>query len=155
VFGFGRRQCPGRNLVEDSIWLVLVCLMATMSIGRPIKDDSEEGLKGFWPSASSSTSTSSSSASSSSERPLPPYMLNGARVGAGEDLYELAPSSFSSTSKSAQGKVQGLGTVEGVRFENSVFRTPTLFRVDIRPRSEAALGLVLGMGEGGEDGFDY
>ncbi|KAF5367716.1 hypothetical protein D9758_009835 [Tetrapyrgos nigripes] len=151
VFGFGRRQCPGRNLVEDSIWLVLVCLMATMSITRPEKEggEGEEGLKGFWPPSTSAAKDQKDA----TERPLPSYMLNGARVGAGEDLYEFEPSSFPSSSSkkstSAQGKVRPLLTVEGVRFENSVFRTPTPFRVDIRPRNESALGLVCGEEYGG------
>ncbi|THU94381.1 cytochrome P450 [Dendrothele bispora CBS 962.96] len=142
VFGFGRRQCPGRNLVEDSIWLVLVCLMASMNITRPLSENGESELKGFWPST---VASSSSSSSEKSERPLPAYMANGARLGAGEDLYALTSSS-SNTFK-GQGKVSPLGTVEGIRFDNSVFRQPTTFRVDIRPRSEAALGLVLGEGD--------
>ncbi|KAK7442268.1 hypothetical protein VKT23_016239 [Stygiomarasmius scandens] len=140
VFGFGRRQCPGRNLVEDSIWLVLVCLMASMNINRPLSEDGETELKGFWPST-----VSSSPSASEKERPLPVYLDNGARLGAGEDVYAFAPeASLSSTSFKGQGKVRPLGAVEGVRFDNSVFRLPTAFRVDIRPRSEAALGLVLG-----------
>ncbi|TFK34662.1 cytochrome P450 [Crucibulum laeve] len=34
VFGFGRRLCPGNNLVESSIWLLLACMIATLDISK-------------------------------------------------------------------------------------------------------------------------
>lgn len=36
VFGFGRRRCPGADLVESSIWLLLVTMMATLDISKAI-----------------------------------------------------------------------------------------------------------------------
>jgi len=34
VFGFGRRRCPGANLVESSIWLLMACIIATTDITK-------------------------------------------------------------------------------------------------------------------------
>ncbi|PSR73546.1 hypothetical protein PHLCEN_2v10465 [Hermanssonia centrifuga] len=39
VFGFGRRRCPGTNLVESSLWMVIVSMIATLSISKA-KDES-------------------------------------------------------------------------------------------------------------------
>ncbi|KAG6860201.1 hypothetical protein C0995_014458 [Termitomyces sp. Mi166 len=36
VFGFGRRQCPGQNLVESSIWLLMACMIATLDIAKAV-----------------------------------------------------------------------------------------------------------------------
>ncbi|KAJ7613351.1 cytochrome P450 [Mycena polygramma] len=36
VFGFGRRRCPGADLVESSIWLLLVTMVATLNITKPV-----------------------------------------------------------------------------------------------------------------------
>ncbi|KAF8727211.1 hypothetical protein AX14_007483 [Amanita brunnescens Koide BX004] len=75
VFGFGRRQCPGLHLADSSIWLLIACMMATLSIKKPVDEN---------------------------------------------------------------GKV-----IEPVHtFDNSIFRTPTPFKCDIRPRSEKALILI-------------
>ncbi|KAJ7621020.1 cytochrome P450 [Roridomyces roridus] len=38
VFGFGRRRCPGDNLVESSIWLLITTVLATLDISKA-KDD--------------------------------------------------------------------------------------------------------------------
>ncbi|KAJ6571651.1 cytochrome P450 [Mycena capillaripes] len=38
VFRFGCRRCPGADLVESSIWLLLVTMMATLDISKPVKD---------------------------------------------------------------------------------------------------------------------
>ncbi|KAJ7438738.1 cytochrome P450 [Mycena latifolia] len=38
VFGFGRRRCPGADLVESSIWLLLVTMMATLDISKPVEN---------------------------------------------------------------------------------------------------------------------
>lgn len=75
VFGFGRRRCPGANLVDSSVWLLIVCMLATLDIARPKGEDGEE-------------------------------------------------------------------VVEDVRFENSVFRIPTPFKSDLRPRSAQVLALM-------------
>ncbi|KIN97354.1 hypothetical protein M404DRAFT_32334 [Pisolithus tinctorius Marx 270] len=34
VFGFGRRLCPGRYLAEQSLWAVIVSMLATLQIGK-------------------------------------------------------------------------------------------------------------------------
>ncbi|KAG6808984.1 hypothetical protein H0H92_002091 [Tricholoma furcatifolium] len=36
VFGFGRRQCPGQNLVESSIWLLMASMIATLDITKSV-----------------------------------------------------------------------------------------------------------------------
>ncbi|KAG6836350.1 hypothetical protein H0H93_008906 [Arthromyces matolae] len=36
VFGFGRRKCPGQNLVESSIWLLMASMIATLNISKPV-----------------------------------------------------------------------------------------------------------------------
>ncbi|KAF9479201.1 cytochrome P450 [Pholiota conissans] len=38
VFGFGRRQCPGQNLVQSSVWLVMVSMLATLNISKAVDD---------------------------------------------------------------------------------------------------------------------
>jgi cytochrome P450 len=38
VFGFGRRRCPGADLVESSIWLLLVTMIATLDISKPVEN---------------------------------------------------------------------------------------------------------------------
>ncbi|KAF8880650.1 cytochrome P450 [Infundibulicybe gibba] len=38
VFGFGRRLCPGSNLVESSVWLLIVSMIATLDISQPVDD---------------------------------------------------------------------------------------------------------------------
>lgn len=38
VFGFGRRRCPGADLVESSIWLLLVTMCATLKISKPLEE---------------------------------------------------------------------------------------------------------------------
>ncbi|KAH7890271.1 cytochrome P450 [Phlebopus sp. FC_14] len=38
VFGFGRRRCPGANLVESSAWLLMVSMIATLDIGKATDD---------------------------------------------------------------------------------------------------------------------
>lgn len=35
VFGFGRRQCPGQNLVESSVWLLTATLLSAVDVRRP------------------------------------------------------------------------------------------------------------------------
>ncbi|KAJ6496168.1 cytochrome P450 [Mycena sanguinolenta] len=36
VFGFGRRRCPGADLVESSIWLLLVTMVSALNISKPL-----------------------------------------------------------------------------------------------------------------------
>jgi len=38
VFGFGRRKCPGYNLVESSIWLLVASIIATLDISKAVDD---------------------------------------------------------------------------------------------------------------------
>jgi cytochrome P450 len=38
VFGFGRRRCPGANLVETSAWLLMVCMLATLDMTKAVDD---------------------------------------------------------------------------------------------------------------------
>ncbi|KAF9061331.1 cytochrome P450 [Rhodocollybia butyracea] len=85
VFGFGRRACPGRELVESSIWQLTAALLSVVDVHRPCVED-ENGRE----------------------------------------------------------KV----IREKIDFNNSVFRTPDPFGVDIRPRSEKALQAIMLAGDG-------
>ncbi|KAH7906297.1 cytochrome P450 [Hygrophoropsis aurantiaca] len=42
VFGFGRRRCPGGNLVESSAWLLMVSMIATLDIGKAVDEKGRE-----------------------------------------------------------------------------------------------------------------
>ncbi|KIK93082.1 hypothetical protein PAXRUDRAFT_34248 [Paxillus rubicundulus Ve08.2h10] len=42
AFGFGRRRCPGANLVESPVWLLMVSVIATLDIGKAIDDQGRE-----------------------------------------------------------------------------------------------------------------
>ncbi|KAF5333791.1 hypothetical protein D9758_017177 [Tetrapyrgos nigripes] len=39
IFGFGRRRCPGADLVESSVWLLLVSMLATLDIQKSVDTD--------------------------------------------------------------------------------------------------------------------
>ncbi|KAJ7584619.1 cytochrome P450 [Mycena floridula] len=82
VFGFGRRRCPGANLVDSTNWLLIVSMIATLNISRP---------------------------------------------------------------KDVNGKERRVD--EEVRFENSVFRIPTEFDCDLRPRSARVVEMMRDMEE--------
>ncbi|GLB38523.1 putative cytochrome p450 [Lyophyllum shimeji] len=41
-FGFGRRICPGRYLADDSLWIAIVTILATISISKAIRPDGKE-----------------------------------------------------------------------------------------------------------------
>jgi len=75
VFGYGRRQCPGINLADSSLWLLIVSMVAILNIKKAV-DEKGDVI---------------------------------------EPVYT---------------------------FENSVFRIPTPFKCDIRPRSEEALLVI-------------
>ncbi|EPT04818.1 hypothetical protein FOMPIDRAFT_1112479 [Fomitopsis schrenkii] len=81
VFGFGRRRCPGLHLIEQSLWIVMACMVATLDISKAIDD-------------------------------------NG-------DVIE-----------------------PKISFDNSVFRTPSPFKCDLRPRSEQSLKIIRQVTEG-------
>jgi len=38
VFGFGRRQCPGVNLVDSSVWLLIASMLATLDISKAVDE---------------------------------------------------------------------------------------------------------------------
>ncbi|KXN84122.1 O-methylsterigmatocystin oxidoreductase [Leucoagaricus sp. SymC.cos] len=38
VFGFGRRRCPGANLVDSSVWLLIASIIATMDISKSVNE---------------------------------------------------------------------------------------------------------------------
>lgn len=38
VFGFGRRQCPGMYLVDSSIWLLIVNMLATLRMSKAVDE---------------------------------------------------------------------------------------------------------------------
>jgi len=42
TFGFGRRKCPGRHLANDSAWIAIATIMATMTIERERDEDGAE-----------------------------------------------------------------------------------------------------------------
>lgn len=38
VFGFGRRRCPGSDLVDSSLWLLVSSILATLNISKSVDD---------------------------------------------------------------------------------------------------------------------
>ncbi|KAJ3477354.1 hypothetical protein NLI96_g10518 [Meripilus lineatus] len=75
VFGFGRRRCPGNHLIEQSFWIVMTTILATLDISKA-KDENGNVLE------------------------------------------------------------------PNVVYENSVFRSPSTFQCDLRPRTEQALKIM-------------
>lgn len=39
VFGIGRRVCPGRFMAEDSIWISMATILATLDIKPVVGED--------------------------------------------------------------------------------------------------------------------
>jgi len=39
IFGFGRRRCPGSDLVDATIWLLLATMIARVDISMPLDKD--------------------------------------------------------------------------------------------------------------------
>lgn len=39
VFGFGRRRCPGQHLIEESFWIVIATMVATLDISKAVDAD--------------------------------------------------------------------------------------------------------------------
>jgi len=42
VYGFGRRICPGRHLANESVWIAIVTMLATVTISKPIDENGKE-----------------------------------------------------------------------------------------------------------------
>ncbi|KAF8991668.1 cytochrome P450 [Cyathus striatus] len=42
IFGFGRRKCPGADLVEESIWILLATMVSTLNIRKSRRVDGTE-----------------------------------------------------------------------------------------------------------------
>jgi len=38
VFGFGRRICPGRFLADDSLWIAVATILATLTISNTLDE---------------------------------------------------------------------------------------------------------------------
>ncbi|KAG6883169.1 hypothetical protein C0993_007525 [Termitomyces sp. T159_Od127] len=55
LFGFGRRKCPGRHFAEDSLWIVIATILATVSIKRAIGEDGKEIIPDAVPTSSGVT----------------------------------------------------------------------------------------------------
>ncbi|KAG6809055.1 hypothetical protein H0H92_001766 [Tricholoma furcatifolium] len=55
-FGFGRRKCPGRYLAEDSLWIAIATILASVSIERAVGDDGKEIIPDAIPTSSGITS---------------------------------------------------------------------------------------------------
>ncbi|KAG0698791.1 cytochrome P450, partial [Suillus ampliporus] len=50
AWGFGRRVCPGRHLVEASLWSSMACLLAIFKFSKAKDETGEEiELKSQWP----------------------------------------------------------------------------------------------------------
>ncbi|KAF9456739.1 cytochrome P450 [Collybia nuda] len=41
-FGFGRRVCPGRYFAEDSLWITIVSILATLHISKALDESGKE-----------------------------------------------------------------------------------------------------------------
>ncbi|KAF5353638.1 hypothetical protein D9757_012449 [Collybiopsis confluens] len=42
AFGFGRRVCPGRYMAEDSVWLAIASVLATLNVGKAKDEEGNE-----------------------------------------------------------------------------------------------------------------
>jgi len=78
TFGFGRRICPGRHLVQSSAWILVASFLATMNISKAVDENGRE-------------------------------------------------------------------IAQEIKYENSIFRTPSGLHIDIKPRSERAVGIIDGL----------
>ncbi|KDR76850.1 hypothetical protein GALMADRAFT_67401 [Galerina marginata CBS 339.88] len=38
IFGFGRRRCPGADLVDSSIWLLIATMVSTLEFSKPLDE---------------------------------------------------------------------------------------------------------------------
>jgi len=56
TFGFGRRICPGRYLADDSLWIAIATIIATITISRAIGEDGKEIIPDVAPVAIGITS---------------------------------------------------------------------------------------------------
>ncbi|KIK66004.1 hypothetical protein GYMLUDRAFT_257904 [Collybiopsis luxurians FD-317 M1] len=41
-FGFGRRVCPGRYMADNTVWLTIVSVLATLTLGKAKDDEGKE-----------------------------------------------------------------------------------------------------------------
>lgn len=81
TFGFGRRICPGRHLVQSSAWILMASFLATMNISKAVDENGKE-------------------------------------------------------------------IEQEIKYENAVFRMPSGLCIDIKPRSERAVGIIDGLTHG-------
>ncbi|KAI0027606.1 cytochrome P450 monooxygenase [Vararia minispora EC-137] len=44
VFGFGRRQCPGKDFADSNIWLLMVSILAAFDVTAPVNEAGEAQL---------------------------------------------------------------------------------------------------------------
>ncbi|KAF5379284.1 hypothetical protein D9757_007623 [Collybiopsis confluens] len=42
AFGFGRRVCPGRYMAENTVWLTIASVLATLTLGKPKDENGNE-----------------------------------------------------------------------------------------------------------------
>ncbi|KAG6906805.1 hypothetical protein DXG01_012033 [Tephrocybe rancida] len=55
LFGFGRRKCPGRHLADESLWITIATILATLKIKRALGPDGMEIIPDVIPIASGIT----------------------------------------------------------------------------------------------------
>ncbi|KAG6831246.1 hypothetical protein H0H87_005812 [Tephrocybe sp. NHM501043] len=48
-FGFGRRKCPGQYVGEDSMWIAIVTMLATLVVSNEVDDDGKEIMPDSMP----------------------------------------------------------------------------------------------------------
>lgn len=39
IFGFGRRVCPGRYMIYESLWMTITCILAVFDISKSKRPD--------------------------------------------------------------------------------------------------------------------
>lgn len=39
IFGFGRRVCPGRYMILESLWITIACILAVFDISESKRPD--------------------------------------------------------------------------------------------------------------------
>ncbi|GLB43241.1 putative cytochrome p450 [Lyophyllum shimeji] len=55
-FGFGRRICPGRHFADDTLWIAMATILATISIAKAVGNDGKEIIPDVVPVTVGSTS---------------------------------------------------------------------------------------------------
>ena len=125
VFGFGRRRCPGAHLIEESLWIVMATMVATLDISAPPDKIIAVGI-----------------------RNAEPDLL---KMGGGAHDGRSAAVELGVTFDNAVFRCVWCSLLLSPRFDvlfltcgaHGLYRTPSAFACEIRPRSPQALKALM------------